>query len=263
MTIQEIIRTLQQLSDDGVPHFTQISEAIKKHFIEARDDGLLKYPSGEVYFAIEALTRYPIDIDAGECIYERLAELVQAYAAENPVIAKKYDLVQTPSQNLQEYRSRIIATYADKHPDIAKKYDQQEHGQYMELLRLAEDYNMTIHTEPPTSKHGKHSLLQSCQFIADVLMKENKQAFAGGPTITEQKAYQAYEIAARHLAETGQKETDRKCYDVLSDGLVDTLDYDLPAFGTWKRYVRKCRKHYGTQKNTPRAGRECRSATTE
>lgn len=51
--------------------------------------------------------------------------------------------------------------------------------------------------------------------------------------------------------------TDQKAYDWLREQEFDAplVGYKLPAFDTWSKYVRAARKHYGEQKNQPRAGR--------
>jgi hypothetical protein len=54
--------------------------------------------------------------------------------------------------------------------------------------------------------------------------------------------------------------TDKQAYDWLKE--QDKETEELPDFDTWARYLRKARRHYGTQKNTPRAGRNGRSIAT-
>ena len=69
----------------------------------------------------------------------------------------------------------------------------------------------------------------------------------------EEKAYQGYEYAIKKWPDLAGK-TDEKVHVQLSeDGIAD---YDPPSFDTWTRQLRTARKHYGTNKNTPRAGRE-------
>jgi len=62
-----------------------------------------------------------------------------------------------------------------------------------------------------------------------------------------QRAYQQFKGAEERLGEV----TDKEVYDWLKDD----NDTQLPPFDTWTRYLRAARRHYGTQKNTPRAGR--------
>lgn len=82
---------------------------------------------------------------------------------------------------------------------------------------------------------------------------------AGAEDLTEQQkdlkpiyeaAFQAYKVAEKSLS---AKCTDKQAYDWLKDNAI--ADYDLPAFETWAKYVRKARKYYGDSKNTPRGGR--------
>jgi len=71
-------------------------------------------------------------------------------------------------------------------------------------------------------------------------------------TKAERLAYQSYDYVITQkpeLADTKDDET----YDWLKEN--GQPDYELPSCETWKRQVRAGRKHHGTQKNTPRAGR--------
>ena len=67
-------------------------------------------------------------------------------------------------------------------------------------------------------------------------------------------AYQSFQGAER---DTSRSLTNREAYEWLQEHGPD--GYSLPAFETWSRYVRGGQRHYGTQKNTPRAGRTGRS----
>jgi len=66
-------------------------------------------------------------------------------------------------------------------------------------------------------------------------------------------AYQSFVFAESEIG----KCTDREAYEWLQEEGPE--EYELPAFDTWKRYVRIGRKHHGTQKNTSRKGRTGRS----
>ena len=70
-------------------------------------------------------------------------------------------------------------------------------------------------------------------------------------------AYQSFTYAEANMPQP--PETDREAYDWLMENFPDVEEYTLPEFHTWVRYVREGRKHHGTQKNTPRPGREGRS----
>ncbi|GAF69797.1 unnamed protein product, partial [marine sediment metagenome] len=74
-------------------------------------------------------------------------------------------------------------------------------------------------------------------------------------------AYQSYQYAEKKIDEPV---TDKRAYEYLNEhGMEGGKDLELPCFETWQRYVRAGRKHYGTQKNTLRAGRtHGRSAIT-
>lgn len=64
-----------------------------------------------------------------------------------------------------------------------------------------------------------------------------------------EKAYQQFDSYQAQYVNC----TDREAYDWLkkhNDG------DPLPNFDTWTRYLRKARNFYGTNKNTPRSGRE-------
>jgi hypothetical protein len=77
-----------------------------------------------------------------------------------------------------------------------------------------------------------------------------------------EKAYQSYCMAIDKNPDLTDKQ-DKDIYDWLNREHDEVLpDYELPAFETWQRYLREGRKHYGTSKNTPRAGRTGRSIIT-
>lgn len=81
-----------------------------------------------------------------------------------------------------------------------------------------------------------------------------------GLTQAERAAYQSYNYAISKepkLADT----KDNEIYNWLKENGI-TEEYELPSRETWKRQVRSGRKHHGTQKNTPRAGRTSRSIVT-
>lgn len=77
------------------------------------------------------------------------------------------------------------------------------------------------------------------------------------PSPSIEKAYQSYDHAISKNPKLAD-ETDKKAYDWLKQHGIP--DYTLPAFETWKRYVRAGRKHYGTSKNAPRRGRKPKTA---
>jgi hypothetical protein len=79
------------------------------------------------------------------------------------------------------------------------------------------------------------------------------------PAPAIEKAYQSYQYAIEKNPDFAGKK-DKEVHTWLKNNGID--DYTLPAFETWQRYVRKGRKHYGTSKNTPRAGRTGRSIIT-
>jgi len=72
-------------------------------------------------------------------------------------------------------------------------------------------------------------------------------------TPANERAYQSYCVAEQKLG----KCTDKKAYAWLKEQGIE--GYDLPTFATWQKYVRNGRKHYKTNKNTPRAGRKTSS----
>jgi len=73
-----------------------------------------------------------------------------------------------------------------------------------------------------------------------------------------EKAYRSYQYAEE---KTGNTLTDSQAYDYLKKHAVENIEgFMLPDFNTWQRYVRAGRRHYGTRKTTPRAGREIKSS---
>jgi len=73
------------------------------------------------------------------------------------------------------------------------------------------------------------------------------------PSPSIEKAYQSSNYAISNNPKLDDA-TDKQVHDWLS--LHGFTDYSLPAFDTWQRYVRAGRRHYGTSKNKPRAGRK-------
>ena len=76
-------------------------------------------------------------------------------------------------------------------------------------------------------------------------------------TPANEKAYQSYCLAEQTLDQC----TDKEAYAWLKEHGPE--DYGLPPFATWQRYVRNGRKHYKTNKNTPRAGRKTSSPSVK
>ena len=72
-----------------------------------------------------------------------------------------------------------------------------------------------------------------------------------------EKAYQSYGYAISQNSQLANAK-DREVYNWLAE--KDNDDYPLPVFETWQRYLRVGRKHYGTSKNTLRAGRTPKTA---
>jgi len=70
-----------------------------------------------------------------------------------------------------------------------------------------------------------------------------------------ESAYQSYEHASRKLPP--EKQTDQEAYEFLKE--YGMPEYKLPAYETWKRYVREGRHYHGTQKKHPTVGRAGRS----
>ncbi|TWT41523.1 hypothetical protein [Botrimarina hoheduenensis] len=73
----------------------------------------------------------------------------------------------------------------------------------------------------------------------------------------QQKAWASYLLAE---AKIGLGRTDRETYDWLAECDAELFvgplaDYELPSCDTWQRQLRAARKHFGGQKNQPRASR--------
>jgi len=73
----------------------------------------------------------------------------------------------------------------------------------------------------------------------------------------ERLAYESNEFALSENPNLAGA-TDDKVYVWLKENGAPE-EYELPSCQTWKRQVRAARKYHGTQKNTPRAGRDGRS----
>jgi hypothetical protein len=74
------------------------------------------------------------------------------------------------------------------------------------------------------------------------------------PSKTVEAAYQSYCVAEQELGSC----TDKEAYDWLEEN-SPVVEYVLPTFESWAKYVRAGRKHYGTNKNTKKAKREVRA----
>ncbi len=87
-------------------------------------------------------------------------------------------------------------------------------------------------------------------------IKEKLATLSGNKTTkictSHVKAYQSYKYAEKASGFT----KDRDVYDWLLANPQE--DYEPNVFETWKTYVSKARTHYGTNKNTRRAGRGAR-----
>jgi hypothetical protein len=67
----------------------------------------------------------------------------------------------------------------------------------------------------------------------------------------------AYQSFFHAQGQSSEPLTDQQAYGWFKENAPD--EYNMPVFETWRRYVRAGRKHYGTQKNSPRSGRTGRS----
>ena len=77
------------------------------------------------------------------------------------------------------------------------------------------------------------------------------------PSPAVEKAYRSYGYAIDKKPQLADAK-DKEVYNWLVENGID--DYSIPAFETWQRYLRAGRKHYGTSKNAPRAGRYLKTA---
>ena len=78
-----------------------------------------------------------------------------------------------------------------------------------------------------------------------------------------EKAYQSYNHAVDKNPDLVGK-TDRDAYNWLKgNGCEDYEDYGLPCLNTWTRQLRTARNYYGTNKNTPRAGRKSNASSVK
>jgi hypothetical protein len=69
---------------------------------------------------------------------------------------------------------------------------------------------------------------------------------------SHEKAYRQYKDATDKNPTQLNGATDREVYEWLQKHAEDEK---LPSLDSWARYLRNARRHYGDQKNTPRAGR--------
>ncbi|UCG12215.1 MAG: hypothetical protein JSU72_17200 [Deltaproteobacteria bacterium] len=120
---------------------------------------------------------------------------------------------------------------------------------YRIMVRLAKRFgvNKKIELEP--------SFKKPAETVQD---DESSKGTDNSFTKAERLAYRSYEYAISEDSRLAGA-TDDAVYDWLKENGTGEVDYDLPRCDTWKRQVRAGRKYHGTQKNTPRAGRERRS----
>ena len=122
------------------------------------------------------------------------------------------------------------------------------------------------HTNHPEKREGyqviTNPFLASVQAIQQLIEISNhekgEERISSRPKLppSYEKAYLIYGTAInKNPALEGA--SDHKVYTWIKEhGLGDGCDeYEPPAFSTWKRYLGRARRHYGTQKNRPRAGR--------
>ena len=114
------------------------------------------------------------------------------------------------------------------------------------LLDLSEQIKAGLQCNANLKKMFEESIAKLTK-LADDKAEDTKLAPA------EEKAYQSYEYAIKKWPDLAGK-TDKNVHDWLSENGIP--DYDMPSFETWTRQLRTGRKHYGTNKNTPRAERE-------
>jgi hypothetical protein len=99
-------------------------------------------------------------------------------------------------------------------------------------------------TADPTSREPQLDRLQCADSPAD-------PTHCLSPS--RQKAYQLYYWATQQNPDL-RTATDKEVYDWLKEH-PDVDDASLPCFDTFQRYLRAARQFFGSQKNTPRAGR--------
>ncbi len=76
------------------------------------------------------------------------------------------------------------------------------------------------------------------------------------------RAYSLYLEALKVKPELEDR-NDSEAYDYIKEHIVDSEDDLPPSFETFRRYLSEARKHFGTRKHTPRAGRTGRSVASE
>jgi hypothetical protein len=112
----------------------------------------------------------------------------------------------------------------------------------------------------PVAKELLGRCLQACDSLPATLTvagpdPQNEELSAGTLSPICERAYRQYREAERHL---GQGVKDGRAYQWAKTHRP-AGEPALPPETTWKRYLRKGRQYYKTQKNSPRAGRGGRS----
>lgn len=132
--------------------------------------------------------------------------------------------------------------------------------------QLRPDPNMTTsqHTviqDDPASVTNHFSVLKSQQQPAHIPSDSHSHAPKADPASVTPETLSAVVQAAWRQYQTGlargkfenSPPTDREVYEWVLYQL--RLGDQMPGFETWQRYLRKARRLYGCQKNTPRYGR--------
>lgn len=169
-----------------------------------------------------------------------LKDIIANKEVENPYLA-----VDPPFTIDGEYYDEIQAL------ESARKHDEEaRHPRYAlldDFRRIMVRINKRFNTDTEIKLQSSATTTQQVESPVPYSTSQNCCI-----TPAAEKAYQSYNYAISQAPELVGK-IDKEVHSWLSEnGLAE---YKLPSFNTWQRQVRIGRKHYGTQKNTPRSNR--------
>jgi len=211
----------------------------------------------------------PEDPDLAEKWYAEAYEWALAVRKANP------SLQWPPRHRKKDPRTHLLDLLHDLHRwSVRCMYKEQEPPQDLGTKDRDEAWTVTLQirypdktpeqivkimeVDVPTSyRSGTFTLTMAPEKAASA---KGEQADDTAPSSvglrpSAQKAYGQYSEAKTR---NQSLDTDDEVYDWLSENKDDdNKPYKLPRRrDTWKRYIRRARKHYGGQKNSSRAGRE-------
>ncbi|UCG47132.1 MAG: hypothetical protein JSU94_16745 [Phycisphaerales bacterium] len=201
----------------------------------------------------EAMIRYYVynEIPCAQrviAIWQNMEWLITYFQYRKPELSRAvkhdYDALLQAAKETDGYYERLSALpYYNEDNFNPTKAKGRAHVVREKLLHIASMAYKDLQAEKPTETRAEAERVPS---LGD----------GGGSDLSKavRLAYQSYEYALSQKPEL-EGRPDNEVYEWLRENGAPE-GYELPSRDTWKRQVRAGRKYHGTQKNTPRAGRE-------